>query len=53
VYTPTDRLARGPWELGIGWQACRPSYGGLRRFARRGALASQSPTPKTRAPNDR
>jgi len=23
VYMPTDRLARGPWELGIGWQAPR------------------------------
>jgi len=20
---PTDRLARGPWELGIGWQVSR------------------------------
>jgi len=48
-----DRLARGPWGAGITWQARRPSYGGLRRCARRGALASQSSTPMARAPSDR
>jgi len=45
----TDRLARGPWGAGITWQARRPNYGGLRRCARRGALASQSSTPMARA----
>jgi len=49
VYTPTDRLARGPWEAGKAW---RPSYGGLRRCARCEALASQSPTLKARASSD-
>jgi len=35
VYTPTDRLARGPWELGIGWQAPRtPSQASIARTAR-------------------
>jgi len=53
VYTLTDRLARGLWGAWIAWQVRRPSYGGLRRCAQRGALASQSPTLKVRAPNDR
>jgi len=44
-----DCLARGLWGAGIAWQARRPSYGNLRRCARRGALANQSPTPKIRA----
>jgi len=46
VYTLT-------WGAGITWQAHHPNYGGLRRCAQRGALASQSPTPKARAPSDR
>jgi len=36
VYTSTDRLAREEWESG----KRRPSYGGLRRCARRGACQS-------------
>jgi len=50
---PIDRLAREPWGAGIAWQAHSPSYGGLQRYARREALASQSPTPKIRALSDR
>jgi len=26
VYMPIDRLARGPWELRIGWQAPRVAH---------------------------
>jgi len=39
--------------MGIVWQAHRPSYDGLQRYARRGALASQFPIPKACAPSDR
>jgi len=42
-------LARGLWGAEIAWQARRLSYGGLRWYARRGALASQFPTPMVQA----
>jgi len=51
---PTDRLARGPLGAGIAWQAHHPNcIRSLRQCARRGALASQSSTFKTRVPSDR
>jgi len=31
---PTDRLVRGPWELGIGWQTRREACGGVRGAGR-------------------
>jgi len=37
----TDRLARGPWEAGIAWQA---SYGGLQQCARRLSAKARAPS---------
>jgi len=45
-----DRLARGPWELGIGWQASRTAHS---LHSSDGALAKLSPLSTTCAPSDR
>jgi len=53
VYMPTDRLARGPWELEIGWQAPRAAHTATSHHSSNDALARLSPLPTIRAPSDR
>jgi len=40
---PTNRLARGPWELGIGWQAPRAAHIAASHHSSDGALAIPAP----------
>jgi len=49
---PTDRLARGFWELGIGWRAPRAAHITASLHSSDGALARLSPLPTARAPSD-
>jgi len=39
----TDRLARGPWELGIGWQAPRVAHTAASLHSSDGALVIPAP----------
>jgi len=53
VCMPTDHLARGFWELGIGWQAFRAAHIIVRFHSSDSALVKLSPFPTARAPSDR
>ena len=50
---PTDHLVRGPWELGIGWQAPRAVHNAASLHSSDGCACQAIPLfPMARAPSD-